>query len=243
METKSEGVGKMKRKRPRKSMRPITNLDSFLDVMTNLVGVLMFISLFVSLVAVEAGTVIRTPLVSASDKIPRFFEIREDKVTYIDYEAIDHQMEKFLNSLPNCEQPKKANSFDDSLSDDYVKELDLFEKCLMKNSEILKTFRARTNYYQVSLVDLDALLYKPLENVEGESLAELERSYSEFNQHLSELNPETDYLAFVVRPDSFETFRRVREIARRAGFDVGWEPSSSDTPIIFGSAGRSVGVQ
>lgn len=233
----------MKRKRARKSRQAVTNLDSFLDVMTNLVGVLMFISLFVSLVAVEAGTVVRTPLVSSSNKSPRFFEIREGKVTYIDYEAIENEMAKFFDSLPKCDQPEKPDNFNYGYSDYYLQQLDLFQKCLNNKSQLIKAFKARTNYYQVSFVDLDATLYEPLENVEGESLVELQRSYSDFNQKLTELNPETDYLAFVVRPDSFDAFRRVREIARRAGFDVGWEPSSFDTPIIFGSAGRSVGVQ
>ncbi|MBR8827637.1 MAG: hypothetical protein DSM107014_06960 [Gomphosphaeria aponina SAG 52.96 = DSM 107014] len=234
----------MKRKRFRKSLRPITNLDSFLDVMTNLVGFLMFLSLFVSLLAVEGGTIIRTPLVSSSNKNPRFFEVRENQVSYIDYELIDYQVEKFFASLPGCEQPqRKESSFNNAYSNYYEQELELFQQCLKQKSDLIKTFRARTNYYQVSFVDNDALLYEPLETVEGESLAEVEKNYSQFNQQLNEFDPEIDYLAFVVRPDSFETFRKVRDLARRAGFDVGWEPSNSDTPIVFGAGGRTIGVQ
>ena len=50
------------------------NLDSFLDVMTNTVGVLVFICLFVYLVAAQATKTIRTPIVSQSDKTPRFLK-------------------------------------------------------------------------------------------------------------------------------------------------------------------------
>lgn len=58
-------------RKPRKYNRsslPIGNLDSFLDIMTNTVGVLMFVSLFITLVAVQSGTTIRTPLVSQTEK-------------------------------------------------------------------------------------------------------------------------------------------------------------------------------
>ena len=48
------------------------NLDSFLDVLTNTVGVLMFISLFVTLIATGGSSkskiTIQTPLSSDTDK-------------------------------------------------------------------------------------------------------------------------------------------------------------------------------
>lgn len=64
----------MRNRRARKISNPSQNLDSFLDILTNTVGVLMFIGLFVSLLAVEAGTIIRTPLRSETNKIPNFLK-------------------------------------------------------------------------------------------------------------------------------------------------------------------------
>ena len=43
----------MSRRRIRENNAPSQNLDSFLDILTNTVGLLMFIGLFISLLAVE----------------------------------------------------------------------------------------------------------------------------------------------------------------------------------------------
>ena len=48
------------RRRSIKSIVPSQNLDSFLDVLTNTVGVLMLVGLFISLVAVDSATIVPT---------------------------------------------------------------------------------------------------------------------------------------------------------------------------------------
>ena len=73
----------MRTRRRRHNSKPDQNLDSFLDILTNTVGVLMFIGLFISLLAVETGTVIRTPLQSQTRKIGKFFEVRNNQVFYL----------------------------------------------------------------------------------------------------------------------------------------------------------------
>ena len=62
---------------------------------------------------------------------------------------------------------------------------------------------------------------------------------------LAKLDPKKDYLAFLVRPNSFEAFQVAREQAWKQGFKVGWEPQNTNDPITFGlgSGGRSVGIQ
>ncbi|MFM6041337.1 MAG: hypothetical protein ACKPCC_01790, partial [Dolichospermum sp.] len=105
--------------------------------------------------------------------------------------------------------------------------------------------RAETKYYEIELVDLKSLSwrYNPKSSNNGESGIELNRSNSEYRNILSKLETDQDYVAFLVRPDSFATFRQAREIAWKAGFDVGWEPQTPENPIVFGSGGRTVGVQ
>jgi len=66
---------------------------------------------------------------------------------------------------------------------------------------------------------------------------------SSFINTLKQLNPDVNYIAFIVRPDSFETFRVAREKAWSIGYEVGWEPFAQDKILVFGSGGRSVGVQ
>ena len=47
----------------------------------------------------------------------------------------------------------------------------------------------------------------------------------------------------MVSPDSFDAFRVARQKAWSLGFEVGWEPISQDRILVFGSGGRSIGVQ
>ena len=102
------------------------------------------------------------------------------------------------------------------------------------------------NDYQVSIVNLNnlSLRYdlKPGEEV-GDQLNNLTAQDSQYQQQLANFDPRIEYLAFLVRPDSFQSFRQAREIAWKQGFDVGWEPLNADTPIVLGNEGRSIGVQ
>lgn len=202
----------------------------------------MFIGLFVALVSVQAGTVIRTPLVSRSVKYPQFFEVRENRVNYIDSTDVETQMQSVLTNLPTCDRPDISPDMDPYLYDYYLERIEEYNNCLTAKVEQIKRYRLDTNYYTVSFVNLDSLLYKPT-GVQGESSEELIEPDSEFKSLLADMNPASDYLAFIVRPDSFEAFRKARQEARKAGFEVGWEPYPEENPIIFGSGGRSVGVQ
>ncbi|MBD2359395.1 hypothetical protein H6G41_33270 [Tolypothrix sp. FACHB-123] len=233
----------MRRKRSFKSHRPQQNLDSFLDILTNTVGVLMFISLFITLVAAQSSTIVRTPLVSQSDKKVNFFEIRGNRVIYLDNKSATQQLKDFVGNLPTCVEPSYSSSFLDSYA--YIDELRNYQNCLTNKIQQLKDFRAETKNYEIELVDLESMSWKynPKSNTGGELAIDLVKPDSEYQKTLAQLDLQQDYLAFLVRPDSFAAFRQARQIAWKAGFDVGWEPQTSDGEIIFGSGGRKIGVQ
>ncbi len=232
----------MKNRRRRKTNTPDQNLDSFLDILTNTVGVLMFISLFVSLIAVEADSIVKTPLASNSDKNPRFFEIRDNKVTFIDDEQVSEAIQQVIGSLPSCNRPSLDSRSNEEL---YLRGLSNYRSCISSRGRRLTNFRTQTDYYTVTMVNPStfSLRYEPLLNKSGEDQNQLAIPESQFNQTLAELNPQEDYLAFIVRPDSFKSFRAAREQAWAQGFEVGWEPHKSELPIQFGSGGRTIGVQ
>jgi hypothetical protein len=236
----------MNRRRHLKPARPTQNLDSFLDILTNTVGVLMFISLFISLISIQASTTIRTPLVSKSEKKAHYFEVRGKRVIYLDDAAIDRQLTMLVSSLPKCNRPNIPQNLDSYFYQYYLDDMAEYEACASRAFERLKGFQAQTENYNVRLVGVDALMYEPTAENSGESIKELAKSNSEFGAVLRRLNPQTDYLAFIVRPDSFSAFRAAREQAWKKGFDIGWEPQSVEKPIVFnisGSGGRAVGVQ
>jgi hypothetical protein len=202
------------------------NLDSFLDILTNTVGVLVFVLLFVAISAADASILVRTPLRAETDKSAKFFEITGDRVVHLDDDAGSDRVSALLRSLP------RANLYN-----------------LRYIVDRVYGFEATISNYRVDLVgsflngDLSTR-YRLREDREvGTRLGALKSSDSEFQRILSQLDPEEDYVAFIVRPDAIEAFRAARDLAAKKGLATGWEPFEADRTIVFGRSGRTVGVQ
>lgn len=231
------------RRRRRQNNLPTQNLDSFLDILTNTVGVLMFVSLFITLITVQTGAIVRTPLVKESKKQAYFFEISNNRIAYIDDKSVNRELSQVLDNLPSCNEPALPSSIDEYSSQNYLLQLQEYERCRQTMIEQIKSFQTETEFYRVRFVGNDSLFYEPKSERIGETIDELTQKNSNFTNLLKTINPKTDYLAFIVRPDSFATFRVARKQAWDKGFDVGWEPHTQETPIVFGSSGRAIGVQ
>lgn len=238
----------MKKRKYLNQVNPSLNFDSFLDVLTNTVGVLVFICLFVYLVAAQATKTIKTPIVTKSEKKARFFEVRDQRVNYLYDEKVDSQLEKLASSLPTCYEPDIPDDIDDidpTLYHYYLNQIDDYHICRNEILEATENFQTTTKYYDVRLID-ESLIYEPKDSVKGETLDELNKSNSEFQAILKDIDPETEFLAFIVKADSYEAFRAARQEAWDKGFDVGWEPQTVDTKLafrIFGSGGRNINIQ
>ena len=213
----------------------------------NILGVVMFIWMMTTFIVGGGSSkaIVRTPLVAKTDKMPRFFEIRNNQVTYIDDEKIGKEIEQLTSNLPPCNRPELPGNINSSISQGDAAEFSYYRDCLRNRASQLVNFMSQTEYYNVSMVNPStfSLIYEPIDGKVGESKEELSIDNSEFNQILAKLDPTKDYLAFIVRPNSFATFRQAREQAWTKGFNVGWEPHKTETPIIFGSGGRAIGVQ
>lgn len=233
----------MRKRRIRSHNIPGQNLDSFLDILTNTVGTLMFIGLFVSLLTVQAGSIIRTPLKTNTKKIGHFFEIKNNQLFYINDPQVDEQINKLFAELPKCYKPNVPENLDPYLYNYYLQEITKYNQCMNIRYEKIQSFNINTGYYQVSFANADSLKYEPIPNVNGENKEELRADNSKFKTILNNLDSSNNYVAFLVRPDSFPTFRAAREQAWKNGFDVGWEPIPQTSPLVFGSGGRSIGVQ
>lgn len=211
------------RRAPRRRPEP-GNLDSFLDVMTNTVGVLIFVLLFVTLAAADATVLVRTPLRSETDKRPVYFEASGGRVAYLEASEGNEQVDAFYSALP----PIRWYNVRSVLSRMYA-------------------FEARTSNYTIDFTG-SALaggmgVRWRLHPGAGETVKGMKDSTSAYQQVLRTLDPDTAYLAFIVRPDGLEAFRAARQAATRRGLDSGWEPFEYDRDLTFGSGGRSVGVQ
>jgi len=227
----------------RKKNHPGQNLDSFLDVLTNTVGVLMFIGLFVSLLTVEADRIIKTPLRAETDKKGVFFELRNNQLFYISDPEIETQIEDIYSSLPTCNLPEPPRSRSQFAYQTYLNEINIYNSCTSNIARRVKNFSVDNGQYRVSFTADASLRYEPISNAQGEENQQIGAENSQFAQILQTLNPNEQYVAFIVRPDSFSTFRAAREKALTKGFQVGWEPFAQNNILVFGSGGRSVGVQ
>lgn len=230
-------------RRMRRLSSPTQNLDSFLDILTNTVGVLMFIGLFVALVTAEVETIVRTPVVSDTRKNPKFFEVTDDQIKYLDTDQVSRQLDLYMQGLPQCEKPEVPSDFIPEMYDYYISRAEEYQRCELRRLERLQNYSTTTRYYEARVAGGSGIAYVPLPEVEGEKPGDIQEESSNFREVLQNLNPQTDYLAFLVRSDSFTGFRQARELAWEKGFDVGWEPMEGDRTIVFGSQGRAVGVQ
>jgi hypothetical protein len=233
----------MRSRRPRNNNNPRQNLDSFLDILTNTVGVLMFIGLFVSLLAVEAGTIIRTPLRSETMKIGKFFEVRNNEVFYLNDPQLENKIDETVATIPNCFRPNTPENIPNYLYSFYIQEIEKYDRCIRNRNLSLEKFYYDNGDYIVTFTPQGSLKYQPNSLSQGDTIKDLRNTGSEFNRILNQLDPNVNYIAFVVRPDSFAAFRAARQIAWNSGYEVGWEPLPQDRVLVFGSGGRSVGVQ
>ena len=234
----------------RRNNRIDQNLDSFLDVLTNTVGVLMFISLFVTLIATGGSSkskiTIQTPLSSDTDKESLWFEIDDNQVSHLDLRQVREKELELSSNLPNCNKPSGSSD-----SFDYNFRQDNYQSCLLSILGRQSNFRTNTANYNVRTVDEGvSLFFEPKSDEIGENTSQLITRESQFQQILANNNSEKDYLVFIVRPDSFEAFREARKQAWAKGYEVGWEPHPQNAPIkirtILGSelpGGRTIRKQ
>lgn len=201
------------------------NLDSFLDIMTNTVGVLVFVLLFVTLAAADATVLVRTPLHQATSRTARLFEVRGDSLYLVDTRAASGSFQDFLERLP------AVNWY----TVDYVENR-------------INNFTTATPNYRVDFVGSMrygsyGLRYRLSKTAKGDASRTLRDSASHYLTVLSTLDPKEHYVAFLVRPDGFNAFREARKLAWARGLKVGWEPVEATDELIFGSGGRTIGTQ
>lgn len=231
------------RSRARRRNRGVSlsqNLDSFLDILTNTVGVLMFISLFATLIATGSSpktkVTIQTPLSAPTEKDSVWFEIKGNKVSHLNLRDVREKELELSGNLPNCNRGAGAANYD---------------SCLNSVLGRQSNFYAETDNYRVKTVDQGvSLQFQPKSPDIGETTTQLTAANSIYKQVLAKFDSKQDYLIFIVRPDSFEAFRTARKQAWEAGYDVGWEPHPQKAPIkirtIIGSelpGGREVTPQ
>jgi hypothetical protein len=164
-----------------------------------------------------------TPLAKLSSKQGIFFECRNDQLFFVDKNGLDVQVEDLMSKL----NPGVRGG-----------DLESFLKAIQGQDVGNAYYKVDPRYLLVGQMGLE-----PRANVSGEATNDLENSNSKYQSVLTVLDKDKQYIAFLVRDDSFNVFRKARQVADSLGLDTGWELLGIDEPIKFGAGGTAIGTQ
>lgn len=190
-------------------------LDSFLDIMTCMLGVLMLIILLTSIDASQIKILIPTPFAYATEKRPIYLECRNGSLFLVPLVELSQKAEAELKRIVDEAQG-------DSL----------------QMLAALSDARVRAESYEVDLryALVGQVALSPLPEAKGyviQSIAQ-ETASTWFGRILTSLDKEKEMLAFFVRDDSFDVFKRARALAWAHKVEVSYELLGERDPIRLG---------
>jgi len=192
------------------------------DMLTNTVGVMIFILIFTVLSAAAAFILKRLPMERKSDATALFVVCLGDQLFPMD-EKLDKQFIEplgVLNSYGNIDVwLKRFNKR--QVEDEY------FTVKGEGNVYYFDLFFSRSA--QLSL----RLLFTPREG-KGETKDSLRLSGNRFRKILSEKSPTDFFVYFIVYPDSLDAFATARTLVTGMNFETGWTPRGA-TDLFYQS--------
>ena len=193
-------------------------LDSFLDIMTCILGVMMLIILMTGVDAAQIKVLIPTPLQHPTSMKPIFVECRNEELFLVPVAELREVAREELRRIT------QAASGDQ-----------------MKLLQLLSEARAETDAYSVDLIyaPVGQFAIVPKPDVRGYRLENMaaERATDWFGRILTGMNPEEEMLSFLVRDDSYNVFKRARGLAWAQKVEVSYELMDVEDPIKFGLGG------
>ncbi len=191
------------------------NLDSLVDIVSNSVGILIILAVFMALLSyiehvpettpetrvVDATEKILIPWAHYSQKSGLLFLLRDNRVIRLDRADYYRKLKKTLSGS-NASPPRRLR-FD-------------------THSVVLETGSGHAHCIEFET--------RP---GAGEWWHQFMRTNGMLDQTILNHRPEETYFFFWVAPDSFELFREVRETLWNRNFEVGWKPVNEDSPLRY----------
>jgi hypothetical protein len=213
----------MARRQRIKKGEPEMLIVSFCDIVTITTAALFFAMIMTLQEAVKVPIFRPTPRAAITNKAPVFFECRNEEVFFIDKSGLDDQVTKLVSTANVGVRGGDMSQF---------------LKVIQGQEVGNEYYKVNPSYLLTGLVALE-----PRPDVHGETDVQIEDPKSKFQGLLAGMDNKTSYIAFLVRDDSFSVFRGARQVADKAGFDVGWELLGQDEPIKFGASGSQIMAQ
>lgn len=203
------------------------DLDSLMDILSCLVGVMLFLVIYTVLELGSASYEARVPVVRAvpSGSDPVVVLAESGTVRAVDVRGPLSQLLSGIEIVPARDVPifvEQANAR--SVSDGWFDYSLTYDRRFAQFGDAMRTLS----------LEIEA---RP--GVVGDSLHQLDRS-SRYATLLADLDPDEHWIAFEVDSASVVEFRRARDMAIADGFTVQWTPMEIDFPFTHVIAGGSV---
>ena len=200
------------------------SMDSFLDILTCLVGVLMLIIILTSIDASQTKVLIPTPMSQKTDKKLMFVECRNNQLFPIPLEEIQDQVDAEFVKL------------DQTLSGDPEE----MKEALRNLSFETENYVVDSSYALVGQYAITPKLTSQGDDLSGVNMQTIDgvEVPGWFGKMLDEADPQSDIITFLVRDDSFKVFRKARALAWLKKIQVAYELFAVNDPIIFGLGGE-----
>jgi hypothetical protein len=192
------------------------SLDSFLDIVTNVVGVLVLVAMVTVVsagkISVPSGATAATAAKPTATRL--LFECSHDEVFFVDEEG---------NGLRVLEQASHVGPRPTR---------NALAEMLEENDVGDATHRVHVDTTEATL----SWVYTLRPDARGERASDIDQEGSDFRRRLEG----GGFAYFVVHDDSFEVFKKARDLARARGIAVGWHPVEGRTSLRL-SANGSMG--
>jgi hypothetical protein len=202
----------------KKSSGPSISLDSFLDVLTCLEGVLMLVIISTGIDAAQTKVLIPTPMERASERIPVYVECRGDMLYPLDVAGLMKAAEGRMAEIARKGQGDQIKTLQ-ALSDDSA--------------------RVTNEYYEVDmaygLVGQIAIRPNPKAVARGYEISNQDTLSSQnyMADLLKGLDKDKQRLKLIVRDDSFTAFKNAQRLAFLAKIETSVEVFDAREPIRF----------
>ena len=204
-------------------------MDSFLDIVTNTLGLLVLISALTIITTRDIKINLGTPIIAPAPegKTRVLFECRGNRIIPVEEDYCEEEVKEILESDASVSRKKQMV---EELNDRWI--TNGYHRFAFRALD-LSGFRRNLVY--------PALTLHPLGGKTGDNISALRTPTAEYNRRLSELDPDEHWLCFIAREDSFEALRVARKIAKKQGFQVGWDPFPKKLDISFSPFGGGKG--
>ena len=202
------------------------DLSSFTDILTCILGILILIILLTGIDASQISVLIATPKeLVGDDKSPVFFECRDNSLFQITPARLRSAVVEKTEELRKRVQDDEA---------EFLKQA--AQTQLLVDGQRMDFTQAMIGKYWLH-PDANAEGYR----FPGRFMDETDQLW--YGSRIAAIDPETQFICFFVRPDSYKVFQQARTLAWVRGISVSVELQDERNPIIFGAGGMIVRPQ